>query len=84
MEKRHKPHNNWRNSFRDLLQETTEAGATLKGLRTREGWTQADLASRLGVNQSNVSKMERGVRPIGKEMAKRLATLFKTDYRLFL
>ena len=32
----------------------------------------------------HISEMENGIRPIGKEMAKRFAELFKTDYRKFL
>lgn len=56
----------------------------LSGLRHREGLTQIELAKLLGVAQYNISKMERGKRPIGKDMAKRMAKLFKTDYRMFL
>lgn len=56
----------------------------LSGLRHREGLTQVELAGLLGVAQYNISKMERGKRPIGKEVAKRMAKLFKTDYRMFL
>ena len=74
----------WKEIFSDLFEKYTEAGATLKGFRLREGWTQVDLAERLGVDQANLSNMERGKRPIGKEMAKRLAKIFDTDYRLFI
>jgi len=38
----------------------------------------------LGIPQGNISQMERGKRPIGKQIAKRLADLFHTDYHLFL
>jgi len=74
----------WREAFSDLFKKYTEAGATLKGFRLREGWTQVDLADMLGIDQANLSNMERGKRPIGKEMAKRLAKIFDTDYRLFI
>jgi DNA-binding XRE family transcriptional regulator len=56
----------------------------LKGLRYREGLTQTALGNLLNIEQTNISQMERGKRPIGKMLAKRLAKIFKTDYRLFL
>jgi ribosome-binding protein aMBF1 (putative translation factor) len=56
----------------------------LKGARYREGLTQVQLAARVGVRASNISEMERGKRPIGKEMAKRLARVLNTQYQVFL
>lgn len=56
----------------------------LRGLRYREGLTQVELGKLLGIAQGNISLMEKGKRTIGKDIAKRLAHLFKTDYRLFL
>lgn len=56
----------------------------LRGLRQREGLTQVEMGKMLGIPQGNLSQMEHGKRPIGKQMAKRLANLFKTDYHLFL
>lgn len=46
--------------------------------------TQAALGGILGIDQTNISKMERGFSPIGKLIAKKLAEFFKTDYRIFL
>jgi len=57
---------------------------SLAGLRYRENLTQKQLGEMIGVKQSNISLMERGVRPIGKDIAKRLAKVFDTDYRIFL
>ena len=38
----------------------------IKSLREKRGWTQLDLATRLGVEQSTVSRWERDIsRPIG-------------------
>lgn len=54
------------------------------GLRHREGLTQVKIGSMLGIPQGNISQIEHGKRPIGKQIAKRIAELFKTDYRLFL
>jgi DNA-binding XRE family transcriptional regulator len=74
----------WQSAFGDLIEKFSESGAALRGYRLREGWTQIQLAEKIDVNQANLSKMEHGKRPIGKQIAKRLATIFKTDYRIFL
>jgi plasmid maintenance system antidote protein VapI len=42
------------------------------------------MGSMLGIPQGNISQMEHGKRPIGKQIAKRIAEFFKTDYHLFL
>jgi DNA-binding XRE family transcriptional regulator len=59
-------------------------GRILIGARTREDMTQAELARKLNIPRSNISEMERGKRPIGKQMAKRLADVLNTDYKVFL
>ncbi len=59
-------------------------GSAIKGLRYREDMTQAKLAEKIGVMRHHISEMENGKRPIGKEMAKRMAKVLKTDYRIFL
>lgn len=56
----------------------------LKGLRNREGLTQQQLGEMVGIAQTNISQMERGIRSIGKQLAKRFAKFFHTDYRIFL
>lgn len=70
--------------FKDVYGELPEAAVYLAGLRYREDLTQKELGELIGVEQPNISKMERGERPIGKDVAKRLAGIFKIDYRLFL
>lgn len=57
---------------------------SLAGLRYRENLTQKQLGEIIDVKQSNISLMERGLRPIGKNIAQRLAKVFKADYRIFL
>lgn len=74
----------WRSAFTDLIDKFSEAGATLRGLRMREGLTQTELALKMGIAQANISKMEHGKRLIGKAMAKKFASFFHTDYRIFL
>ena len=61
-----------------------EWAVALRGLRYREGLTQTALGELLNIEQTNISQMERGKRPIGKMLAKRLGKIFKTDYRIFL
>lgn len=70
--------------FAHLVKEITEAGALLKGLRTRENLSQEEFSKIIQVTQANLSKMENGKRPIGKIIAKRIAEKFNLDYRIFL
>ncbi len=72
------------NAFKDLHEKNSEAGSILKGERYTAGMTQVELAEKLGIDQADVSKMESGRRPIGKIMSKRLANVFKTNYKIFL
>lgn len=74
----------WRGVFKEQIAKRSEGGLMLLGSRHKEGITQKKLAESLGISQHHISEMENGKRPIGKEMAKRLAEFFKTDYRLFL
>ncbi len=67
-----------------LYGDEPRSAVLLRGLRYREGLTQTELGNLLGIAQTNISLMEHGKRSIGKKIAKRLAELFKTDYRLFL
>jgi DNA-binding XRE family transcriptional regulator len=74
----------WRVPVQDLIDKYIEPGVVLRGARGKEGLTQTELAERLGIPGSNISEMEHGKRPIGKKMAKRLATALKIDYKVFL
>ncbi|MBI5657351.1 MAG: helix-turn-helix transcriptional regulator [Geobacter sp.] len=64
--------------------DTNPTGVYLRGIRLREGLTQDVLAELTGISWSNISAMEHGKRPIGKETAKKLATALNCDYRRFL
>jgi plasmid maintenance system antidote protein VapI len=46
--------------------------------------TQQVLAELLDIRQSHLSEMENSKRPIGKNMAKKLAKVFGCDYRVFM
>ena len=60
------------------------AGDSIRGLRYREDMTQKQLAEKAGISVQNLSHMEHGRRPIGKDMAKRLAKVLNTEWRLLL
>ncbi|GHV57828.1 hypothetical protein FACS189460_5020 [Deltaproteobacteria bacterium] len=68
----------------DELFPEQRPGAALKAYRYREGLTQKQLAEISGLGMANISNMEHGRRPIGKEIAKRLAKVLNTDWRLLL
>ncbi len=70
--------------IKDVYGNLPRWAIVLAGLRYREDLTQKQLGEMIGVKQSNISLMERGLRPIGKHVAQRLARVFKTDYRIFL
>jgi len=70
-------------SIEEVFPEGNPAMA-LRGLRTKEGITQKQLAERLGITQTRVSEMETGVRPISVDMAKRIAEAYGTSYKVFL
>jgi ribosome-binding protein aMBF1 (putative translation factor) len=70
--------------FEQLEKETGKHISALRGFRLREEMTQEELAEKIKIKQGDLSKMENGTRPIGKEIAKRLAKVFHTDYRVFL
>lgn len=74
----------WKKAIQHEFKDISLPATSLRGMRNREGWTQTQLAEKIGVNQANLSKMETGKRAIGKIIAKRLAIVFETDYRLFL
>lgn len=74
----------WRAAANEVFGEIPNTALNLRGLRNREGLTQLQFGQAIGVEQSNISKMERGKRQIGAKIAKRIGEIFDIDYRLFL
>jgi DNA-binding XRE family transcriptional regulator len=72
------------NVFTDINKKYTKPGALLRGLRVRENLTQAEMAKKIRVTQSDISQMENGIRSIGRQIAQRIEKLFDFDYRSFL
>ena len=80
-------------SWRTLAEQTgdlehgnrlSEIALTVRAYRKKQGMTQSELAAKLGCKQANVSAIEKGARPIGVAMAKKLAKLFAVDVSLFI
>jgi plasmid maintenance system antidote protein VapI len=74
----------WRKAASADIKKYSEGGLMLKGARSKAEVTQKELAEELGISQHHISEMENGKRTIGKEMAKKFAAFFQTDYRIFL
>ncbi|AGH96499.1 helix-turn-helix domain-containing protein [Pseudobdellovibrio exovorus] len=73
-----------KNIFPDLDDVEKRPFITFRGIRAKTGLTQQELAGRLGISQTDVSKIENGKRNIGKALAKKIEKEFKIDYRRFL
>ena len=56
-----------------------EVGERLRRLREARDITQVELAKRLGVTQSNVSEMERGIRTVTSHFAVKLAKVLRVS-----
>lgn len=59
-------------------------GVGIREGRRNEGLTQKQLSEMTGIAQHHISEMENGKRPIGKETAKKFASVLHMDYRMFL
>ena len=67
-------------SSRDVVAARSHArlttGEVIRMLRELKGWTQQELATRSGINASNISLLENGRVEIGKKRAEQLARAF--------
>lgn len=70
--------------FPDTKTSEKRIGIIFRGIRIKNDLTQAEVAERLGIDQSDVSKIEKGKRPIGKALAKKIEKEFGIDYRRLL
>jgi transcriptional regulator with XRE-family HTH domain len=59
-------------------------GRILRGQRTREDMTRAELAAKAGLKPHHISEMENAKRTIGKDVARRLAKALNADFRMLL
>lgn len=56
-----------------------DVGARLRRVREARDISQVELAKRLGVTQSNVSEMERGIRSVTSDLAVKLARTLRVS-----
>ena len=66
------------------VHEDAPPAVRLRGLRTKEGITQQELAAALGISQGRLSELESGARPISVAMAKRIGEAYGCNYKSFL
>jgi len=65
-------------------EKTMTPGTYLRIYRENSEMTQAQLAEHLGVTRFRVSDMERGVRSVSKQSAKKLAEIFDVPAGRFI
>ena len=51
-------------------------GETIEQMRTEKGWTQGELAEKVGTSQSAIHRIEKGGQNISLEMIKKLSEAF--------
>jgi DNA-binding XRE family transcriptional regulator len=70
--------------IQDATGNASHPGARVKNLRLQKGLTQTELAVLAGTSQANVASAETGNRPLGKELAEKLAKALGVDFRYLL
>lgn len=74
----------WREALKDVFKDSSEQATILRGARLKEEMTQKELALKLGIGQAYISQIEKGNRQISVSLAKKLAKVFNTSYKVFL
>ncbi|GIT79778.1 hypothetical protein LLS1_14470 [Leifsonia sp. LS1] len=59
------------------MENSGSAASLLRELRRREGQTLRSAASELGLAPSQLSRIERGERPVGEQTAQRLSDYYR-------
>ncbi len=70
--------------YPDLQDPVKGPAISFHGARLRYGLTQKQMAEKIGISQSDVSKIEKGERAIGKKLAIRIGQALGIDYKRFL
>lgn len=70
--------------FAALDKKYSKVGNILAGFRLRDNLTQAELAKEVGTSQPVIAAIENGSRKVGKSLAYKLATVFKTNFQVFV
>lgn len=73
-----------RELYPELNDPIKRAALAFHGARLRLGLTQKQMSEKLGLSQSDISKIEKGEREISRKLAMRIGETFKIDYKRFL
>lgn len=73
-----------RRLYPELNDPVKRAAIAFHGARLRLGLTQKQMAEKIGLSQSDVSKIEKTEREISRKLAVRIGKALKMDYRRFL
>lgn len=71
-------------AFAQVNEKYGKANALVKAIRLREGMSQTQFAAVIHVMQGDLSKIERGNRSIGREIAQRIGKKFGINPNLLL
>ena len=66
----------------EVLAQAYDVAMQVVGLREKHGLTQAQLAQRCGVNQADISRIERGATSPTARTLQRIADALEADVRL--
>ena len=69
-------------AVRAVFEQAYDLAMQLVELRERQGWTQAELATRCGVDQGDISRIERGATSPTARTLQRIADALDADLRL--
>jgi ribosome-binding protein aMBF1 (putative translation factor) len=69
-------------AHREVLQQTYDIAVQIIELRERHGLTQSELAERCGIDQGDVSRIERGSTSPTARTLQRIAEALDSDVRL--
>jgi DNA-binding XRE family transcriptional regulator len=70
--------------YPELKDPVKRAATVFHGIRLRQGLTQREMGKKLGLHQTDISKIEKGERPIGRKLATRIGKVLGIDYKRFL
>lgn len=73
-----------RKLYPELNDPAKRVAISFHGTRLRLGLTQKQMAEKLDLSQSDVSKIEKGEREISRKLAIRIGKVLKIDYKRFL
>lgn len=73
-----------RELYPELNDPVKRVAIAFHGARLRLGLTQKQMAEKIGLSQSDVSKIEKGEREISRKLAMRIGKALGIDYRRFL